>query len=277
MAKIFEVREIPLKVLVMGEAQARIRQVEADLDELAASIRIHGLLEPILVCPYNSENDTFEVLAGQRRVLAHERLGREKIMAAIIDERVDEERAKAISLTENIIRRNLDAKDVIDACAMLYKKYGSARAVADETGIPYAQVLKHLKYDRLNIELQGKVDSGEIDLNTALKAQDAVANQEGHADSAEAADLAEALVTMSGAEQRQILREKSRNPEKSVRDILENFWKVNERDKQILVTLPEGVHKALRLKANEMRLTQDQIASRLICDAVSGWTGPGTG
>lgn len=272
MAKILEVRELPIKVLVMGQAQARIRQVEADLDELAASIRIHGLLEPILVCPSGSDNGSFEVLAGQRRVLAHERLGRESILATIIDEPVDEERAKAISLTENIIRRNLDAKDVIDACTMLYKRYGSARAVADETGIPYAQVLKHLKYDRLSIEVQEKVDLGEIDLNTALKAQDAVAGPDGHADSAEAADLAEALITMNGAEQRQILREKTKNPDKPVREILENFWKVNERDKQILVTLPEGVHKALRLRANEMHLTQDQIAARLICDAVSGWT-----
>lgn len=271
MPEILEIREIPVKVLVMGEGQTRVRRVEADIDQLTESIRVHGLLEPILVCPHNSVSGVFEVLAGQRRVIAHQKLGRENIMAAVINEPIDEERAKAISLTENIIRRDLDAKDVIDACTVLYRRYGSARAVADETGIPYSQVLKHLKYDRLNDELRKKVDSGEIDLNIALKAQDAAVGQDGLVSSAEAVDLAEALVTMNGVERRQILREKAASPDRRVREILENFWEENEKVKQILVTVPAGVHKALRLKAKETHSTQDEIAAGLICDAVSGW------
>jgi ParB family chromosome partitioning protein len=268
-AKILEVREVPLDTLVIGEGQARIRKVDAGIDELATSIRIHGLLEPILVC--RRGNETFEVLAGQRRVLAHERLGRDKIMAAISDGPVDEESAKAISLTENIIRRDLDAKDVIDACTALYKKYGSARAVAEESGIPYAHVLKHLKYDRLDPQLQKKIDSGEVDLNAALKAQDAVASREGYTNSDEVVDLAEALTTMNGTEQRQILREKAASPEKKIRDILENYWKENEKNRQLLVTLPNSVHKAIQRRAKYMRLTQDEVAARLICDAVRDW------
>ncbi|MFI7643134.1 ParB/RepB/Spo0J family partition protein [Nonomuraea sp. NPDC049400] len=269
MSKILEVREIEIASLVMSEGQVRIRKIQADIDELATSIRIHGLLEPILVCSSHSGDGAFEVLAGQRRVLAHQRLGREKIMAAIIDEPVDGENAKAISLTENIIRRDLDTKDIIDACSWLYKRYGSARAVAKETGIPYAQVLKHLKYDRLLPELQSKVDSGEVSLNIALKAQDAVESLSGSAKSAEALDLAEALETMSGAERRQILQEKRANPEVPIRGILENFWNENERDRQILVTLPEAVHRALQSRAKEMNLTQDAVAARLICDAMT--------
>lgn len=269
MAKIVEVREVPVDSLVIGEGQVRARRVDADIDELVTSVRVHGLLEPILVCPRG--NGSFEVLTGQRRVLAHQRLGREKIMAAIIDEPVDEENAKAISLTENIIRRDLDIKDVIDACTALYRRYGSARAVADETGIPYVQVLKHLKYDRLGPDLKKKVDAGDVDLNIALKAQDAVTGHDGHTDFAEAVDLAEALATMNGAERRQILSEKKAKPEKQVREILEDFWRENERDRQIVVTLPDGVHRALQLKAREMRRTQDEVAARLICDAVKGW------
>jgi ParB family chromosome partitioning protein len=269
-AKILEVREVPIDALVIGEGQARIRKIDAGIDELATSIRIHGLLEPILVCP--GGNGTFEVLAGQRRVLAHEKLGRDKIMAAISDEPVDEVNAKAISLTENIIRRDLDAKDVIDACTALYKKYGSARAVADESGIPYAHVLKHLKYDRLDPELQKKIDSGEVELNAALKAQDAIVGRDGQTNSEEAVDLAEALTTMNGAEQRQILREKAARPEKKVREILENFWRENEKNRQLLVTLPNSVHKAIQHRAKHMRLTQDEVAARLICDAVGTWT-----
>jgi ParB family chromosome partitioning protein len=265
-----EVREVRISALVIGDAQVRIRGVDTDIDELVTSIRVHGLLEPIVVCPRGS--DTFEVLAGQRRVLAYKKLGRAHIMAAIIPEPVDDASAKAISLTENIIRRDLDVRDVIDACTTLYKKYGSARDVADETGIPYAQVLKHLKYDRLQAPLKNKVDTGEVDLNIALKAQDAVATQDGYVDSSEALDLADALTTMNGAERRQILSEKKTKPERRVREILENFWVENEKDRQMVVTLPDGVHKALQLRAKQCRLTQDEFAARLICDVVSGWT-----
>lgn len=268
-AKILEVREVSLDTLVVGEGQARIRKVDAGIDELATSIRIHGLLEPILVCP--GGDGTFEVLAGQRRVLAHERLGWDKIMAAISDEPVDEVSAKAISLSENIIRRDLDTKDVIDACTKLYRKYGSARAVADESGIPYAHVLKHLKYDRLDPQLQRRVDTGEVDLNAALKAQDAVASGDGQTNSDEAVDLAEALTTMNSAERRQILREKAASPEKKIRDILQNYWKEHEKNRQLLVTLPDSVHRAIQRRAKHSRLTQDEVAARLICDAVSGW------
>jgi ParB family chromosome partitioning protein len=271
MAKILEVRELPLDCLVVGEGQVRVRKLDADINELAASIRVHGLLEPILACR-RGDSGIFEVLAGQRRILAHEKLGRKTIMTAIIDEPVDGETAKALSLTENIIRRDLDAKDVIDACTLLYKKYGSARAVADETGIAYARVLKHLKYDRLAPTLQDKVDSGQVALDTALKAQDAVSGTGGHVDSAEAVSLAEALEASNGAERRQILREKKKNPQKSIREILENFWRENEKDRQILVTLPGSVHKALQLRAKRMGITQDEVAARLICDAVELWT-----
>lgn len=265
MAKIMEIREIPLSALVIGESQARMRRIDAGIDELATSIRVHGLLEPILVCQSSEIDDTFEVLTGQRRVLAHERLGRNSILAAIIDNPVDMEDAKAISLTENIVRRDLDAKDVIDACTTLYKKYGSARAVADETGIPYAQVLKHLKYDRIHPELRHRVDSGEIDLNVALKAQDTVTDESGNVDSNEAIDLAEALSTMTGPERRQILRKKRASPNDSIKDIVCKFWEENEKDRQVVVTLPAGMHRVLQGYAKNLRITQDEAAARIIC------------
>jgi len=147
------IREISVKSLVLGDRQVRSRGVDKEIEELADSIRLHGLLEPIVICP-NGHPGQFEVLMGQRRLLAHRMLGREQIMAALIDEPVDLATAKVLSLTENLVRRSLDSRDVIDACTALYKKYGTARAVADETGLPYAQVLRHVKYDRLDSALQ---------------------------------------------------------------------------------------------------------------------------
>lgn len=268
--KIIDIREVPLARLVIGESQTRVRQVDKDIDELAESIRIHGLLEPIVVCPADGEDGYFEVVTGQRRFLAYRQLGRPSILAVIIKEPADTETAKALSLTENMIRRDLDSKDTIDACAALYKKYGSARAVADETGIPYAKVLKYLKYDRLHPAMRSKVDVGELALDIALKAQDTVADVNGDADPAEATDLAEALSTMTGAERQQILRAKRREPEIPVRTLLEKFWTSHEKNRQIVVTLPTGLHKALQAYARKLQMTQDVAAAHLLAASLEG-------
>jgi ParB family chromosome partitioning protein len=264
MAKIIEIREIPIDDLVIGESQVRIRRVDEDIDELVVSIRTHGLLEPILVYNSGSGSGRYEVITGQRRLLAHQRLGRKAILSAVIDEPVDKETAKALSLTENIIRRDLEAKDIIDACAVLYKRYGSARAVAEETGIPYARVLKHLKYDRLHVALQQKVDAGEVSMAIALKAQDAMTDDAGNLDDLEAADLADALATVTGPEREQILRAKRREPEIPVKLLMEKFWQGNEKNRQIVVTIPTGLHQDLRVYAKKLGMTQDEAAGYLI-------------
>jgi ParB family chromosome partitioning protein len=269
MARISEIREVPVENLTVGAGQVRLRRVDERLEDLVDSIRLHGLLEPIVVCEDQDRPDRFEILMGQRRVLAHQRLGRPTILAAIIDQPVDLETAKALSLTENLIRRDLDSKDVIDACTALYRKYGSARAVAEETGIPYAQVLRHIKYDRLEPRLRQLVDCGDIRIDVALKAQDAVAKSEGQVDPGEAVDLAEALTTMTGAERRQILQAKRNHPHVPVKSLVGEFWNADEKDRQIVVTIPAKIHSALQEQARRMGITQDQAAARMLAAALA--------
>ena len=97
MAKIVEIKEIPLKTLIIGKGQVRVRDVGKDIDELADSIKKQGLLQPIVVCE-SDEPGKYEILTGQRRFLAHKVLQLEKITACILDEKVDEIEAKLISV-----------------------------------------------------------------------------------------------------------------------------------------------------------------------------------
>jgi ParB family chromosome partitioning protein len=165
-----EIMELPLDCLVIGHAQVRLRDVEAELDELTESIRIHGLLEPIIVMR-SVQAGKYDIVSGQRRYLAHRRLGREAILAVVMEE-VDLLAAKILSLTENVVRKDLDAKDMVDVCTALFRKYGTAVAVAEETGIPYPKVLKYVKYERLTGSLRDHFDAGHISLEAALAAQD---------------------------------------------------------------------------------------------------------
>src|SRR5262249_14124292 len=165
--------EIPLSELVIGKGQVRLRDTGKEIDELAESIAKVGLLEPIVVCPADKPGQ-YEIITGQRRFMAHQQLGRDKIMAAIIDEKVDEMTAKVLSVTENLVRRDLNSRDLIDVCTALHKKYGSVAAVVEETGLPHNKVSDYVKYDRLQPELRVLVDQGEVNIKAALRAQDAV-------------------------------------------------------------------------------------------------------
>ena len=75
MADLKQVQELKLDDLTLSKGQVRTKVGEG-IDELAESIRVLGLLEPIVVMP-SSKAGKYEILTGQRRFLAHKRLGNE--------------------------------------------------------------------------------------------------------------------------------------------------------------------------------------------------------
>ena len=220
MVQILEYEDIPLVNLEIGMSQVRLSGVDNEIDELADSIKKNGLLEPILVGP-RDDNGKYEIILGQRRVLAHERLGLETIKAGILSEHVSEIEAKVLSVTENLIRRPLSRKDLIDVCTHLHRHYGSMRDVADETGLPYEKVRIYVKYERLIPELKEVVNRSEATLEAALRTQDALSTG-GMPDPQEAVKMAKAMSSMSGAQQKRIQKDLKTQPSTSVDEAIES-------------------------------------------------------
>jgi ParB family chromosome partitioning protein len=266
MAKIVEFKDIPLDDLEIGKAQVRLRDVGRDINELADSINQVGLLEPIVVAPTEID-EKYEIILGQRRFLAHQELGLETIKAGILDGPVEEIEAKVLSVTENLVRRELNRKDLIDVCTYLYKQYASMRAVATETGLPYEKVREYVKYDRLIPELKTLVDGEGLEVKVALRAQDAAAI-EGKPDSQEAVKLAKEMSGMSGAQQRKIQQAREENPAASTDAIIEQA-KSGGKVTQIVVTLGQQIHRSLGQFANEEEISIDEAASQLIENGLS--------
>ena len=266
MPSIVEFKEIPLGNLTIGLGQVRTRDVSRDIDELADSIAQVGLLEPIVVCPTEDEGK-YEIITGQRRFLAHQELGRDTIWAAILDDRVNEMTAKVMSVTENLVRRDLHSRDLIDVCTYLYKQYGSLMAVCDETGLAYAKVSQYVKYDQLIPPLKDLVSRGDVKLDTALRAQKASrVSDESDADK-EAVQFALEMEPMSGAQQSAIVQARERAPERSADDIIEEA-KAGGKVTQIVVTLSSEVHGALRQYATSQETNADDAAGILIREAL---------
>jgi len=86
------------------------------LTELATSIARHGLLQPIVVQP--AADDRYILVAGQRRLLAHRQLGRERISALLASGDRDE-----LALIENLQRENLPPLDEAEALAALKERH----------------------------------------------------------------------------------------------------------------------------------------------------------
>ena len=147
--KIRGVETIQMDQTAIGKHLAHRRDVGKDIEELMANIDAVGLIHPIVVAP-QEDSEMFEVLAGQRRWMAHGFLGRETIRASVFDQPVDATTAILISLSENAVRRDMAHPDYIDACVTLYYRYGTITKLAEETGIPYRVVSKYVRSDRLS-------------------------------------------------------------------------------------------------------------------------------
>jgi len=96
--------EIDLDRIATNPDQPRLKFDEKSLAELAESIRSHGVLQPVLVRPFG---DGFQLVAGERRLMAAQRAGLLKIPAFVRD--VPDDRLLELSLIENIQREQLNA------------------------------------------------------------------------------------------------------------------------------------------------------------------------
>ncbi len=102
------VKQIDLSQITTGNFQPRFDFEDVALNELAASIRVHGIIQPITVREITSGK--FEIIAGERRFRAAKIAGLEKIPAFIRD--VDDQRSLEMALIENVQRENLNPIEI---------------------------------------------------------------------------------------------------------------------------------------------------------------------
>lgn len=259
-----EVRQLRIDQLVPSPQQARTSDVDKDLDELVENIRIQGQLEPIIVAPARSGTGRYEIIAGQRRWLAMRKLGADTIHAAILGDDVDEVTAQAISVSENLVRRDLSSKDLINVCTNLHRRYGSVKAVADELGLPYNKVRSYVKFDRLRPELKEMVEASSLDINTAIRIEDHYGKDE--LDARDLRTLAATVAGMTNAQKLDYLKALRLDKTAGTRvSGAEGYQRrVPGAVRQILVTLRSEEVEQLRRWAKDHQLTQDTAAGHII-------------
>ncbi len=166
---------LPIEAVERSPSQPRKRFEETRLEELAASIREHGVVEPILV---RREGARYRILAGERRWRAAQRAGLKEIPAILRDS--SDREAFEIALVENLQREDLNAIEEAEAYEVLVEEHGlTQERISERVGKERSTVANALRLLRLPVEVRDLVRGGELDMGharalLALESEDAI-------------------------------------------------------------------------------------------------------
>ena len=155
---------LPLAVLQPGKYQPRTRMDEGALTELADSIRVQGLMQPVLVRPVGEGR--YEIIAGERRVRAAKIAGLDEVPVLVRD--VPDESAAAMSLIENIQREDLNPLEEAHGVQRLISEFhltheDAARAI----GRSRSATSNLLRLVNLAKPVQALLMAGDLDMGHA--------------------------------------------------------------------------------------------------------------
>lgn len=168
------INEIPVAAIVPNPAQPRTKFNEDTIKELADSIRDNGLLEPILVRPAQKSHDetfgspppqTYELVAGERRLRAFKHLNREMIPAVVRN--VSDSDLRIFALIENLQREDLSVADKAQAINELAKEVGGVEKAAQKLSMSRANGFRYARIAKSHDETRAIIRSIGLDLVAA--------------------------------------------------------------------------------------------------------------
>lgn len=209
---------LPVEIIQRGKYQPRRDMHQEALEELAESIKVQGVMQPIVVRPIG--DGRYEIIAGERRWRATQLAGIDKIPAVIRD--VPDEAAIAMALIENIQRENLNPMEEAMALKRLQDEFELTHAeVAQAVGKSRTTVTNLLRLIALTDDVKTLLEHGDLEMGhaRALLTLDADAQR----------DIAKQIVakslsvrqteTLVRSYQEQKIKTKSQEPAKASADI----------------------------------------------------------
>ena len=161
-------RHVPLDLLQRGQYQPRVDMRQDSLDELAASIKSQGVVQPIVVRPIGKSGNTqrYEIVAGERRWRAAQLAGLQDIPAVVRE--VADEDAIAMALIENIQRENLNPLEEARALDRLIREFDlTHEEAATAVGRSRASVSNLLRLQELSDKVKPLLEDRQLDMGHA--------------------------------------------------------------------------------------------------------------
>jgi ParB family chromosome partitioning protein len=154
------VRTLPIGQIHPNRLQPRSRFDDAGLDELAASIRTQGMIQPIIVS--KTKQSGYSIVAGERRWRAAQRAGLTTVPVVVREVRDDRELLE-LALVENLQRADLNPIEEAEAYRALQQSFGlTQEEIAERVGKTRPAVANTLRLLRLPDSIQDYLRSGEL-------------------------------------------------------------------------------------------------------------------
>jgi ParB family transcriptional regulator, chromosome partitioning protein len=159
-----EYYNIEVTKLIPFKNQSRKHFDQKSLEELASTIKAHGIRQPLTILPSSEQEGKYEIISGERRWKAAQIAGLTKVPCIIIH---NQEAAEEIALIENIQRQNLHPLELMQAFQSLLdrKICNSTQEIATKLGINKSAVVEALSLKNLPTETQ------QVLLNEGVKAR----------------------------------------------------------------------------------------------------------
>jgi ParB family transcriptional regulator, chromosome partitioning protein len=157
-------RRLPIELLKRNPNNPRRAFSDAQLDELAQSIRDRGIIQPLVVRP--SGQDSYEIVAGERRWRAAQRAGLHDVPVVVVE--VNDRDALQLAIIENIQRADLNAIEEANAYQRLAEEFGySQEEVAKTVGKSRPHVANTLRLLKLSKPVQELIATQKLDAGHA--------------------------------------------------------------------------------------------------------------
>jgi len=155
------IRQVPLDLLEPNPFQPRSSIDPAALEELAQSIRLRGVLQPLLVRPHPGAANRYQIVAGERRWRAAGAAGLHEVPALVHD--MSDIEAAAVALVENLQRQDLNPMDEAEGYSRLLTQFAfTQEALGQAVGKSRSHVANTLRLLNLAPTVKAALREGEI-------------------------------------------------------------------------------------------------------------------
>src|ERR1700754_3623366 len=154
-------RKVPIEFLKPNPRNPRRTFSDAELGELADSIKQHGVIQPIVVRPVKGAHDRYEIIAGERRWRASQLAGLHEV--PIVPADVSDSEALEIAIVENVQREDLNPMEEAQGYHALTNEFKrSQEDIAKIVGKSRSHVANMMRLTRLPAEVQAYIAAGKL-------------------------------------------------------------------------------------------------------------------
>ena len=260
-------RNISLDLIQRGASQARQTSVNVGIQDLANSIKMQGLMEPIHVVEIEGEK-IYELIDGQRRyqaflLLAQNNPGKfSKIPSFVYKNTMESWEKKTLSLHANLSQAPMQKLDKINAVTMVYGHFGNIKDTVQATGFSDSTIRRYVEIVRLPEQLKDAIQNENISLSTALDVADLYDyDASSNVNTDEMLEAAREMQKLAGKQKNYVKEIKRQQPSTKIPDIIKDVKTKKRTKHEIMVSIESDTYDRIDVYKEKKKINSIPMAT----------------